>query len=1117
IDVGFFQAENFNKILKSYSDSDVEFEQQNRYLSSFGLQRNAIVGDGNCLFRSISFSLYGNQDNHLQLRNLAVDTLRGNMVLFQNYFLQDPGTPEEQINNLGRPNSYAGQECILALSMALDINILVTLGGDVQNNPVSTYENTFSQGQPQQTIHIAWRRAGGGHYEAVTEIDTENQEVERSDPIVIGQDHINTRPWLTEFSKPVNMEDFKIRPPQSLISTLHSYVKSEETSPNDDLQTQKKTGAKICPKCKVSFKKLSNLKSHIKKFHSSSVPSLSENTKRKLQPCMISSCAMKFLTIDQLLEHAINAHDADIKVEHLTFESLALFSDFRSKEEMSSNTRFVRRSRPQVNKKGGKTYSLVCHRNGPVSQHRAKGVQPKTSRKNKKGHCQINNLCPARMSVCEMKDGKVMVKYVKSHTHSLSFEQTKYLPIPDSLKSEILNMLSLKIPINCIIDKVREHFSGRGNRDNLDDLKYYHLIDRKKIHSLKTKLADPTIIQDSNDAISTSLKVEALRQESFNPVLIFKQQGIEDPSKRLNKEDFILAIMTKEQLNMYKSFASRILCMDSTHKTNSYSFKLITLMVPDEFRKGYPVAFCISNREDETTMSLFLSSVKNLSPETKVKVIMTDDDNAGWNAAKSVYGSDLQHFLCTWHIQRSWIKNIHNHFRNDVHKTEVYCYLCALLQAKSENDFIKYKDALVSKLNNLNPSFLNYLNDHYFNRPEKWSLCFRKGTEYGNVNTNMFVESFHNQLKTIYFSGKRNRRIDVLLDTLLKIENDHFIRHLQRVSYNNPSDEDIRITDRHRKSLEIDNTKVKQISSSVFSLESGPENYIIEAILSDCSQEHCYTKCKNLPCINLCYHMYKCSCADYHNGHICKHIHKIHSLSRSRVTQEDDCLENDLQLSYPEPANSTAEPKRKSSSIQLQRIEGLLNELGDQVKHPQVKKYRLSTIIKSLESLISGNKACMSFQDDIPAGELAATERIAGNANNILQPRFHATQKKKGRPRKAPLKKPTEDDMKRLLQDQEQPGRSTEESTATTTTDTSHGSVAPYPPLRLVPPPERPIQLSNNEEQNLFSVGEGGLGQPSWMRIPPSMLGRRITVIQNGKPQQIIFTASGDHGDSDHE
>lgn len=103
----------------------------------------------------------------------------------------------------------------------------------------------------------------------------------------------------------------------------------------------------------------------------------------------------------------------------------------------------------------------------------AKGTKPKTARKNKKGHCQVNSLCPARFAVCETIDGKV----------------------------------------------------------------------------------------------------EARRQESFNPVLLYKQQGIEDPAKRLSKKDFILAFMTKQQLDRYQQFAGRILCMDSTHKTNSYSFK----------------------------------------------------------------------------------------------------------------------------------------------------------------------------------------------------------------------------------------------------------------------------------------------------------------------------------------------------------------------------------------------------------------------------------------------------------------------------------------------------------------------------------------------------------------
>uniref|UniRef100_A0A8W8P428 OTU domain-containing protein n=1 Tax=Magallana gigas TaxID=29159 RepID=A0A8W8P428_MAGGI len=122
------EAENFNELVKTYTDADVEFEQQNRYLSSFGLQRNPITG-----------------------------------------------TIDEQINRLGQQYTYAGQESILALSMALNINILVTFGGDVHNPQITTRENTFSQGQPQQTIHIAWRRAGGGHYEFITEVDTSNQ------------------------------------------------------------------------------------------------------------------------------------------------------------------------------------------------------------------------------------------------------------------------------------------------------------------------------------------------------------------------------------------------------------------------------------------------------------------------------------------------------------------------------------------------------------------------------------------------------------------------------------------------------------------------------------------------------------------------------------------------------------------------------------------------------------------------------------------------------------------------------------------------------------------------------------------------------------------------------
>ena len=53
-------------------------------------------------------------------------------------------------------------------------------------------------------------------------------------------------------------------------------------------------------------------------------------------------------------------------------------------------------------------------------------------------------------------------------------------------------------------------------------------------------------------------------------------------SSGLEKDYFMLALMTNQQLTMYKKFANRIICMDSTHNTNQYGLKLITLLVPDE-------------------------------------------------------------------------------------------------------------------------------------------------------------------------------------------------------------------------------------------------------------------------------------------------------------------------------------------------------------------------------------------------------------------------------------------------------------------------------------------------------------------------------------------------------
>ena len=44
----------------------------------------------------------------------------------------------------------------------------------------------------------------------------------------------------------------------------------------------------------------------------------------------------------------------------------------------------------------------------------------------------------------------------------------------------------------------------------------------------------------------------------------------------------------------------------------------------------------------------------------------------------------------------------------------------------------------------------------------------------------VLYHSFHNKLKTIYQNGKVNRRVDFLIDSLLRIEIDYFFSYMRR-------------------------------------------------------------------------------------------------------------------------------------------------------------------------------------------------------------------------------------------------------------------------------------------------------------------------------------------------
>ena len=128
----------------------------------------------------------------------------------------------------------------------------------------------------------------------------------------------------------------------------------------------------------------------------------------------------------------------------------------------------------------------------------------------------------------------------------------------------------------------------RTNRDYFDScVTRRHFLTKTDIKNIQTKVKDFSIKRHQNDAASVNLIVEELRNEPFDPILIYKPQGRVEPQyPMLQVETFVLAIQTKFQKDLYEAHASTILCIDSTHGTNQYRFKLITCIVPDDHGKG---------------------------------------------------------------------------------------------------------------------------------------------------------------------------------------------------------------------------------------------------------------------------------------------------------------------------------------------------------------------------------------------------------------------------------------------------------------------------------------------------------------------------------------------------
>lgn len=291
-------------------------------------------------------------------------------------------------------------------------------------------------------------------------------------------------------------------------------------------------------------------------------------------------------------------------------------------------------------------------------------------------------------------------------------------------------------------------------------------------HELKKKS-----YSHEDDAISTKQYVlrQCSKADKDNPIVLYKSPGddftVGNTSELRNHPNyndiFCLGLQTKEQAFVMCKFGGKILCGDATHNMTKYDFQLFTLMVKDHRGKGYPVSHLITRNLDSKILAAYLKELQRRNPTLKIQFAMSDDDKATRKAFKAAFGDDVHVLLCYWHLRRAWRSNLFHITDPDVRENVIQLLEETLITRKVD-EFNQLMEQLMQILIKF-PKFISYLHTTYLQRIEDWARCHRNFFHDG-VDTNMLLESFHNQMKTVYLKRKVNRRVDTLLQFLSQVE-----------------------------------------------------------------------------------------------------------------------------------------------------------------------------------------------------------------------------------------------------------------------------------------------------------------------------------------------------------
>ena len=150
------------KFYKNIKAHELRFEGK---LEEIGLKIKIVAGDGNCLFRSVSDQVYGNEELHGLVREYCMNYINVEREFFSQYIVGGIDAFDEYITNK-RQNGIWGDDLeIEALSEIYELPIEIYA---YDNKPMRTFHETSNNNTTTIPLRISYH--GRSHFNSVRQV-----------------------------------------------------------------------------------------------------------------------------------------------------------------------------------------------------------------------------------------------------------------------------------------------------------------------------------------------------------------------------------------------------------------------------------------------------------------------------------------------------------------------------------------------------------------------------------------------------------------------------------------------------------------------------------------------------------------------------------------------------------------------------------------------------------------------------------------------------------------------------------------------------------------------------------------------------------------------------------